>query len=116
MTINDVKAKRAEYLEFLKQAIVRDDARFVKNTTALPAQEMPRHPQGETVWTDDREGWWLDHLWCGDATITTYPEEFFGEEYAYEGFEEEGFDWLNEVFDEAWRAVMPADMHHIIEG
>lgn len=115
--------RRAEYVEWLKKWILKEHEGFLKRAKLLEGQKKLRRKdvQGELDWL------WSDLIWCGDVTVGTCPEEFFGLDYPglydaedkeqkYAMYSQHLSEEFNEDFDKAFRAVMPKELHHVLEG
>lgn len=117
----EMQVRRADYVAFLKAWILKRDEGYVRREHLTKPVKPIRHPQGVDNSQGTREHLWGDAIWCQDVTVSTCPEEFFGEVYeryyeACEGDDPEVADFVNECFDEAFRAVMPPEFHHLLEG
>lgn len=111
-----VESRKQEYIEWLKLWIIKENASILASVERTKGVKPLRHPKGHASVVRDHEHVWLDMLWCQDITVTTCPEEFFQDEWDGDDDSEELQKLVNECFDVAWRAAMPANTHRYIEG
>jgi hypothetical protein len=122
--LREIEERRDEYLKWLEFKIRAHDAAYRASDLAYKTQPM-RHPKGQSFPHHDRKYLWNDAIWCQDIT-TTWPEEFLCIESLLPPTEGDDTEWYklneawqetcNELFDIAWRKVMPKSYHSILEG
>lgn len=117
--------REAEYREWLKVWIVRRNAEYVRR--AEHSAKMKKLRRKDVV--DEVTWYWTDALWCGDLSTSECPSTFFEDtwwdhanvtpddrEQRWVIYSDVASEWVISVFDEAFKEVMPENMHHILEG
>ena len=115
------ESQKQEYIELLKLWIIKQNAVYVKDVEFWRKRGRSpkhfRHPNIQPDVVHDIEWHWREALWCQDIATTTCPEEFFQDAYEWgDSDDEEVQQLLNACFDEAFRAVMPKNLHCVLEG
>jgi hypothetical protein len=117
--IPKLEARRTEYLEWLEKKITAQNEAFGLTQAIIENYKPIRRPKGEEYERHTPYYRWSDAIWCGDISVC-WPEEFLGEQA---DFEEDNFAsheaWqvlCNDLFDIAFRKLMPKEFHEILEG
>jgi len=123
-----LKEYHDEYVEFCKKWILKRNAEYEEATTRLdklapnvkPIRRVDeQYPTHTIVWH------WSEAIWCGDVCTSSCPEEFFSvkEPELWEWMDMQMMDGESDtatsliaMFDEAFRAVMPTELHHVLEA
>lgn len=121
--LEELEARRDEYLTWLEFKIRAHDKAYRARDLAHKVKPI-RHPKGQEFPHHDRRYMWTDAIWCGDISVL-WPEEFLccesllpreEDEEAWYKMNEAWQETCNELFDIAWRKVMPKSYHDILEG
>ena len=120
-----LKAREAEYREFLARLIRTKDEEFRKaEQRPLMKKTKPiRHAKGMDE--HNREWLWRDEIWCQDITLLA-AEEFLGESISQKEYEVASWpgvggvslaEWLDITWDSVWDSLAKElDLPNALEG